>query len=265
MALANLRRMIGLDRARHIGTGAAPISPELVRWYWAIGLVMLQGYGQTESTGVLCVNRTERNRTGSIGVPAPGVTMTIAADGEILARGPLVFQGYWNEPEKTAETIRDGWLRTGDVGHVDDDGFFWITGRTKDIIVTVGGKNIAPVAMENQMKCSPYISDAMVIGDNRRYLTALVLIDHENVEEFAQDHRVPFSDFASLCATPEVHGLIRSEIDTANERFARAEQVKDFRLIDRPLTTDDEELTATMKLRRGLLEQSYKALIEQMY
>ena len=265
VALANLRRMIGLDRARRIVTGAAPIAPDLVKWYWAIGLVMLQGYGQTESTGVLSVNRRKRNRTGSIGVPAPGVEMRIAADGELLAKGPVVFKGYWNDPERTAETIRDGWLRTGDVGRVDDDGYFWITGRTRDIIVTAGGKNIAPAAIENLMKCSPYISDAIVIGDRRRYLTALVMIDRENVERFAQQTRVAYSDFASLCAQPEVHALIRGDVEAVNERFSRAEEVKDFRLIDKALTAEDDELTPTMKLRRSFMEKNHKALIEEMY
>ena len=263
--LANLRRMIGLDRARLIATGAAPIAPDLVRWYWAIGLVMLQGYGQTESTGVLSVNRRERNRTGSIGVAAPGVEIRIAADGEILAKGLLVFQGYWNEPEKTAETIHDGWLRTGDIGRIDEDGFLWVTGRIREIIITAGGKNIAPAAIENQLKCSPYISDALVIGDRRRYLTALVMIERENVEGFAQQNRVPYSDFASLCARAEVHALIRAEVEAVNERFSRVEQVKDFRLIGKALTAEDEELTPTMKLRRSFMEKNHKALIEEMY
>ena len=265
LVLANLRRMIGLDRARRIGTGAAPIAPDLVRWYWAIGLVMLQGYGQTESAGVLSVNLPGRNRTGSVGLPAPGVELAIAADGEIRARGPLVFKGYWNDAEKTAETLRDGWLHTGDLGRIDDDGFVWITGRINDIIITAGGKNIAPAAMENQMKCSPYISDAIVIGDRRRYLTALVAIDRETVEGFAQEKRVPFSDFASLCAAAPVRELIAAEVDAANARFSPVEQVKDFRLIDRELAATDDEMTPTMKLRRGFVEKKHKALIEDMY
>ena len=265
LVLANVRRMIGLDRARRVATGAAPISPDLVKWYWAIGLVMLEGYGQTESSGVLSVNLPERNVTGSIGVPVPGVEMRIAADGEIVARGPLVFQGYWNNPEKTAETIRDGWLHTGDVGRVDADGFFWITGRIKDIIITAGGKNITPATIENQLKFSPYIADAVVIGDRRKYLTALIMIDQENVERFAQERRVPFSDFASLCASDAVRARIRAEVDTVNGRFARVEQVKDFRLLDSLLTAEDDELTPTMKLRRDFVQRKHKALIEQMY
>ena len=265
LVLANLRRMIGLDRARHISTGAAPIAPDLVRWYWAIGLVMVEGYGQTESAGVLSVNRASRNRTGSVGLPAPGIELAIAADGEIFAKGPLIFQGYWNDPEGTAKTIRDGWLHTGDLGRIDDDGFVWITGRARDIIITTGGKNIAPAALENQMKCSPYICDAIVIGDRRRYLTALVMIDREAVEGFAQARRVPFSDFASLCTAGPVRELIAAEVMEANARFSPVEQVKAFRLIDRQLTAVDDEMTPTMKLRRSFVEKNHKALIEDMY
>ena len=265
LVLANLRRMIGLDRARYIATGAAPISPDLVKWYWAIGLVMLEGYGQTESSGVLSVNLPDRRRLGSIGPAVPGVEMKIAPDGEILAKGPLVFQGYWNDPALTAETVREGWLHTGDVGRVDDDGFFWITGRQKDIIITAGGKNISPAGIENRIKFSPYVSDAIVVGDRRRYLTALIMIDQENVERFAQENRVPFSDFASLCAAQPVRELIRAEVETVNAGLAPVEQIKDFRLIDILLTAEDDEMTPTMKLRRGLVERKHGALIAQMY
>ncbi len=265
LVLANLRRMTGLDGARYIATGAAPISPDLVKWYWAIGLVMLEGYGQTESSGVLSVNLPDRIALGSVGPAVPGVEIEIAADGEILARGPLVFQGYWNDPALTAETVRDGWLHTGDVGRVDNRGFFWITGRIRDIIITAGGKNISPAGIENRMKFSPYVSDAIVVGDGRRYLTALVMIDRENVERFAQENRVPFSDHASLCAAPPVRELIRAEIEAVNAELAPVEQVKDFRLIDMVLTAEDDEMTPTMKLRRGFVERSHEALIAQMY
>ena len=265
LVLANVRRMIGLDRAKRVATGAAPISPDLVKWYWAIGLVMLEGYGQTESSGVLSINLPDRNATGSVGIAVPGVEMRISEHGEIVAKGPLVFQGYWNNPEKTAETIRGGWLHTGDVGRVDNRGFFWITGRIKDIIITAGGKNITPASIENQIKFSPYISDAVVVGDRRKYLTALIMIDQENVERFAQERRVPFSDFASLCAAEPVQALIRAEVEAVNDRFARVEQVKDFRLIDSLLTAEDDELTPTMKLRRDFVQRKHKALIEQMY
>ncbi len=265
LVLANLRRMIGLDRARHIATGAAPISPDLVKWYWAIGLIMLEGYGQTESSGILSVNLPDRNKIGSVGPVVPGVEVKIGPDQEILARGPLVFKGYWNDPEKTAETVREDWLHTGDAGRIDDDGFVWITGRIKDIIITAGGKNISPAEVENMVKFSPYVSDAIVVGDRRRYLTALIMIDRENVERFAQANRVPFSDFASLCAAPPVRDLVRTEVDRANARLAPVEQVKDFRLLDILLTAEDDEMTPTMKLRRQHVERKHRALIDEMY
>ena len=211
------------------------------------------------------MNLPDRIALGSVGPAAAGVEIKIAADGEILARGPLVFQGYWNDPALTAETVRDGWLHTGDVGRVDNRGFFWITGRIKDIIITAGGKNVSPAGIENRMKFSPYVSDAIVVGDRRRYLTALVMIDRENVERFAQENRVPFSDYASLCAARPVRELIRVEIEAVNAGLAPVEQVKDFRLIDMVLTAEDDEMTPTMKLRRGFVERRHEALIAQMY
>ncbi len=173
--------------------------------------------------------------------------------------------GYLNQPEKTAETLKDGWLHTGDVGRVDEDGCFYITDRMKDIIITAGGKNITPSEFENQLKFSPFITDAVVIGDKRPYLVALVMIDHENVERYAQDKAIPFSNFASLCRRPEIQELIQAEIDRVNKGFARVEQVKKFRLIEQKLTAEDEELTPTMKLKRKLVNEKYKALIDAMY
>jgi long-chain acyl-CoA synthetase len=264
--LKNLRRMIGLDRLRRGTTGAAPISPDLLRWYKAIGVTVLEGYGMTESSGVISLNSMDAYKTGSIGKVVPGSEVRIAPDGEILYRGGNVFKGYWNKPEKTAETITpDGWLKTGDVGRIDNEGFLTITGRAKDIIITAGGKNITPAEIENRLKFSPYISDAVVIGDKRKFLSALVMIDQENVEKFAQDKRVPFSDFRSLCAAKEVRDLIAGVVEETNREFARVEQIKDFRLIDVLLTAEDDELTATMKLKRSFVETKHKKLIDEMY
>lgn len=264
--LANLRRMIGMDRLRRGTTGAAPISPELLRWFWAIGVPLYEGFGQTESAGVASVNHPGANKVGSIGQALPGSEMMISPEGEILLRGPHVFKGYWNNPAKTAETIAaDGWLHTGDVGRVDNQGFFTITGRIRDIIITAGGKNITPAEIESALKFSPYISDAVVIGDKRKYLTCLIMIDQENVENFAQEKRIPFSDFASLCAAPEVVALIGEEMAKVNKQFARVEQIKDFRLINILLTAEDEELTPTMKLKRSFVEYKHAGLIESMY
>ena len=220
----------------------------------------------TENAGLTSVNQVDAQKPGTVGQAVPGVTIRIADDGEIQLWGCNNFQGYWGKPDKTAETFTaDGWLRTGDVGELDDDGFLRITGRIKDIIITAGGKNITPAEIESRLKFSHYIADAVVIGDQRKYLTCLIMIDQENVEKFAQDRKIPFSDFASLCAADPVVELIRAEVEAVNRDFARVEQIKDFRLINVLLTAEDDELTATMKLKRGLVEKKHKNLIDQMY
>jgi long-chain acyl-CoA synthetase len=266
LVLRNLRRMLGMDKMRRGGSGAAPISPELLKWYWSIGVPLIEGYGMTENAGISTINTPEDNRVGTVGRAVPGVQVRISDDGEIQTFGLNNFQGYWRNNEKTAETFTDdGWLKTGDVGMLDKDGYLTITGRMKDIIITAGGKNITPAEIESRLKFSHYISDAVVIGDARKYLTCLVMIDQENVEKFAQEAKIPFSDFASLCAAQEVNSLIRGEVEAVNKEFARVEQIKDFRLINVLLTAEDEELTATMKLKRGLVEKKHNALIDEMY
>jgi long-chain acyl-CoA synthetase len=192
--------------------------------------------------------------------------MRIGEQGEILIRGANVFAGYWNAPAKTAETITpDSWLRTGDVGEISDEGYLAIRDRLKDILITAGGKNITPTQIESQLKFSPYITDAVVIGEGRRYLTALVMIDQEHVARHAQEHAIPYTDFASLTRAPQVVALIREQIEAVNPRLARVEQIKDFRIIDQLLTPEDEELTPTMKLKRKVVAAKYAALIDGMY
>lgn len=267
LVLDNVRRMIGIHRARFLGTAAAPISPALVRWYLALGVPMCEVWAQTESAGLGTIMPVDGIRPGSIGKAAPGNDVRVDPDTkELLIRGRNVFMGYLNLPERTAETIdAEGWLHTGDVGEMDRDGYFRITDRMKDIIITAGGKNITPSEIENQLKFSPYITDAVVIGDRRAYLTALVMIDQENVERYAQDHGIPFSNYASLTRAEAVQQLIAAEIDRVNREFARVEQVKAFRLIDRQLTPEDEELTPTMKLKRQFVQKKFADLIEDMY
>ncbi len=267
LALDNVRRLIGIHRARLLITGAAPIAPDLIRWYLALGVPMLEVWGQTESCGASTGMTVERIKPGSIGPALPYNEVKVdEKTGELLIRGPNVFMGYLNQPEKTAETIdADGWLHTGDVGQVDEDGYFRITDRMKDIIITAGGKNITPSEIENELKFSPYITDAVVIGDKRPFLTALIMIDQENVEKYAQDHDVPFSNYASLTRAREVQELIQREIDRVNRKFARVEQIKGFRLLETQLSAEDEELTPTMKLKRSLVQKKYAPLIESMY
>ncbi|HEX7887874.1 MAG TPA: long-chain fatty acid--CoA ligase [Ramlibacter sp.] len=267
LALDNVRKLMGIHRARYLLTGAAPIAPDLIKWYLALGVPMLEAWGMTETCGASSCVPAQRIKLGSIGPAGPHNEMRIdPATGEIQVKGPNIFMGYLNQPEKTAESFTgDGWFRTGDVGAVDADGYFRITDRMKDIIITAGGKNITPSEFENELKFSPYITDAVVIGDKRPFLTVIVMIDQENVEKYAQDHDVPFSSYASLTRAPQVQELIQSELDRVNRKFARVEQVKKFYLLDTQLTAEDEELTPTMKLKRQLVQTKYAPQIEAMY
>ncbi|MES2974153.1 MAG: AMP-binding protein [Pseudomonadota bacterium] len=267
IALDNVRKLIGIHRARFCLTGAAPISSDLIKWYMALGVPMLEVWGMTETCGASTGVPATRMKPGSIGPAANYNEVRIdPATGEILVRGPNVFMGYLNQPEKTAETIdADGWLHTGDVGVMDDDGYFRITDRMKDIIITAGGKNITPSELENELKFSPYVTDAVVIGDKLPYLTVIIMIDQENVEKYAQDNDVPFSNYASLTRSREVQELIQGEIDRVNAKFARVEQIKKFFLLETQLGAEDEELTPTMKLKRKLVQQKYAPQIKAMY
>ena len=265
LVLRNVRRLLGIDRCRWLSTAAAPIAPDLIEWYWALNRPMYEVYGQTECSAIATANTEAHCRIGSVGRPIPGVDIKLSDEGEILIRGPSVIQGYWNQPGKSAETIVDGWLHTGDVGRIDADGYIYIVDRMKDIIITAGGKNITPSEIENQLKFSPYISDAVVVGDRRPYLTCLVMIDQDNVERFAQVNDVPFTNYTSLCRTDAVVDLVGREVEKVNARFARAETIKKYRLIDQLLDPEDEELTPTMKLKRKVVNVKYADLIDSMY
>jgi long-chain acyl-CoA synthetase len=266
-ALNNVRRFIGIHRCRFLVTGAAPISPDLIRWYLALGIPMLEAWGQTEACGISTSMPPGGLRLGTVGRASRYNEVRVApGTGELLVRGPNVFMGYLNQPEKTAETVdTEGWLHTGDVGAVDEHGYFRITDRMKDIIITAGGKNVTPSEWENELKFSPYVTDAVVIGDRRAYLCAIVMIEQENVEKYAQDGDIPFSNYASLTRAPEVRALIQEEIDKVNRKFARVEQIKKFFLLETQLSAEDEELTPTMKLKRSFVQKKYAEQIEAMY
>jgi len=265
VALDNVKRSMGLHRARGAATGAAPIAPELIKWYMALGIDMREVYGQTENCGLATAMPADRIKLGTVGVARPDTEVRLSTQGEILLKGPHVFLGYYKNPERTAQTIVDGWLHTGDVGRMDEEGFVTITDRMKDIIITAGGKNVTPSEIENQLKFSPFISDAVIIGDQRKFLSCLVMIDHETVAQFAQEKNVPFTNFASLCRAKEVQDLIWGEIERVNKQFARVETIKKFRLIEQLLTPEDEELTPTMKLKRTFVNRKYKDVIDGMY
>ncbi|MGD8227243.1 MAG: AMP-binding protein [Desulfobacteraceae bacterium] len=260
----HLKRQLGFERIRYAVCGAAPASPELFEYFNAMGIPLREGYGQTESTGVIAVQRKDRPRWGFVGEPIPGVEVKIADDGEILAKGPNVFKGYFKDPELTAETIKDGWLHTGDVGAVDD-GFLKILDRKKDILITAGGKNITPAFIENKLKFSSYIQDAVVIGDGRKYLVAMILIDEDNVTKYAQDNRIPFTTFADLTQNAEIRKLIDSEVSKVNKTLSRVETIKKFELLPRRFYEEDGDVTPTKKVKRRFLEERYADLIKKMY
>ncbi len=263
--LQPLKRRLGFDRIRIAVCGAAPASPELFEYYHALGIPLIEGYGMTESTGVISINRAEAPRVGTVGPPLPGIEVRLAEDGEILTRGPHVFKGYFKDPELTAETVdADGWLHTGDVG-AWEDGYLKILDRKKDIIITGGGKNITPAYIENKLKFSPYIQDAVVIGDRRRYVTALILIDEDNVTKFAQDHRVPFTTFQDLTQNPEVVRLIEREVEKVNKTLSQVEKVKKIALLPRRFYEEEGDVTPTKKVKRRSVETRYADLIKSLY
>jgi long-chain acyl-CoA synthetase len=265
LVLKNIKKLLGLNNCRYALSGAAPISPDLINWYLSLGIDMREGWGMTETAGVGTAFYSREIKLGHVGRAVNDSEVRIAQDGEILFRGPGVFCGYLNKPEQTKETLIDGWLHTGDVGEIDNYGNLKITDRKKDIIITAGGKNISPSEIENELKFSPFISDAVVIGDKRKFLSCLIMIDEENVMKHAQDNDIPFSNFESLCKSEEIVALIDDEVNKVNKKFASVEQVKKFTLIDIQLTAEDDELTPTMKLKRKFINQKYGDIIESMY
>lgn len=260
-----LKERMGFDRMRVAYSGAAPIAPDVLLFFQSIGVNLIEGYGQTEGTGVTCASRVGRVKIGTVGPPLRGVEVKIASDGEILVRSPGVFKGYYGNPRGTDETLVDGWLHSGDVGELDSDGYLRITDRKKDIIVTAGGKNITPQYIESKLKASPYINDACVIGDRRKFLSCLVMIDEDNVVKYAQDNKVHFSTYKDLTQSPEIRKLIQSEIDRVNETLSRVEQVKKFAILPKKLYEEDGEVTPTMKVKRKFIHEAFKDLIEGMY
>ncbi|MFH1350762.1 MAG: AMP-binding protein [Pseudomonadota bacterium] len=261
----NTKRMFGLQKCHFPFSGAAPIAPDILFFFHGLGIRTIEIYGQTEATGPISIHQGNEVKLGTVGKPVPGVEVKIADDGEILVKGKNVCKGYYKDEELTANTIVDGWLHTGDMGELDEEGNLTITDRKKDIIITSGGKNITPQYIENQLKFSPYINDAIVIGDGRKYLTALIMIDEENVFKYAQDMKIPFTTYASLTRAQEVDKLIQEELDKVNKKLSAVENIKYFRLIDVQLTAEDDELTPTMKLKRKHVSERFKELIGSMY
>jgi len=259
------KKLLGIDRARFALSGAAPISPDVLRYFHALGVNIRESYGMTETSSLISMHKDGNIRLGTCGEPLPGVEVKIGEDGEIIVRGDNVFQGYFKDEENTNRTLVDGWLHTGDLGEMDEDGSLRITGRQKDVMITSGGKNVSPQYIENMLKSSPYIVDGVVIGDGRKYLTAIIIVDEDNVIKYAQDNRVPFTTYASLTKTKEIVRLIGEEVEKVNAKLARVEQIKKFAITDKILDQEDDELTPTMKVKRKKISEVYRDLIESMY
>ncbi|MFA7460115.1 MAG: long-chain fatty acid--CoA ligase [Trueperaceae bacterium] len=259
-----LRLRLGLDRVRVAISGAAPIAPEILSYFRAIGVDVREGYGLTESTGIIAIHRAG-GKLGTVGPAFKGVDIRIADDGEILSRSPGNFKGYHGDPDATAEALQDGWLHTGDIGELDASGNLSITDRKKDILITAGGKNIAPQKIENQLKSSIYINDAVVIGDKQRYLVALLVLDEDNITHWAMERQLSYSTYTDLALNPEVRELIEAEVERVNGTLARVETIKKFAILPKRLYHEDGEVTATLKVKRSSLANKYKELIEELY
>jgi long-chain acyl-CoA synthetase len=261
---SRVRQLFG-GHVRQAVSGAAPIAPEILEFFYAAGVPVLEGWGMTESTGVGTVGTLENFKFGTVGRPVPHCEIAIAEeDGEILMRGPHVFREYWRNPEATSETLIDGWLHTGDVGELDEDGFLKITGRKKDIIITAGGKNLTPANLENDLKQAPFISQAVMYGDRKPYPVALITLDPEEMLPWAKEHGLP-EDMGALAQNERVREMVQRELDRANSNYAQVEQVKRFEIIDHDLSIDEGELTPTLKVKRNVIYDRYHDLFEGMY
>jgi long-chain acyl-CoA synthetase len=252
-------------RVRFFVSGGAPLSREIAEFFYALGLVVLEGYGLTETAPVLAVNTFENLKFGTVGKPIPGVEIRIAADGEILARGPNVMKGYYKKDAETREVMEGGWFHTGDIGYLDEDGFLVITDRKKDLIVTSGGKNVAPQPIENILKLSPYIANAVVLGDRKRFVSALIIPEFEKLEAYARTHGIPFKDHDELVGNTRVVDFMRAEVEKATPLLASYERIKKIVLLGRDFDIEKDEITPSLKVRRSIIEGKYQDLIESMY
>jgi long-chain acyl-CoA synthetase len=264
MLFSKVRAIFG-GNMRQAVSGAAPIAPEILELFHASGVPVLEGYGMTETAGVGTVNTLDAYKIGTVGRPMPGVEVKLAGDDEILMRGANIFSGYWQNPEATAETMDDdGWLHTGDLGSIDDDGFVRITGRKKDIIITAGGKNLTPANLENDLKTSRWISQVVMYGDRRPYPVALITLDMEEIVPWATEEGLA-SDAASLASAPQVVQLIQEVLDGVNANYARVEQIKKFLILERDLSVEDGELTPTLKVKRNVINERYAERFDALY
>jgi len=260
-----IKERLGMDRMRYALSGAAPISPEVLRFFQMIGLTIVEGYGMTETSAVITMSSPKAYRHGTVGLPVPGSQFKIAEDGEILTKHPGVFKGYYLDEDATNDTLVDGWMHTGDIGSVDEDGYVSIIDRKKDLIITAGGKNIAPQFIENKLKYSPYINDAVIIGDRRKFISAIVVLDEENINKFAQDHKVQYSTYADLSDHADIMALIDREVKKVNKTLANVQRIRKFKILNKRLYQEDGEMTPTLKVKRKYINETYSELIESIY
>jgi long-chain acyl-CoA synthetase len=260
------QRVRGLfgGHVRQAVSGAAPIAPDILEFFYAAGVPVLEGWGMTETMGVGTVGTLDHFKFGTVGRALPGVEIKIADDGEILCRGPHIFREYWDNPEATEETMDDGWLRTGDLGDLDDEGFLKITGRKKDIIITAGGKNLTPANIENDLKQSRFISQAVMYGDRKPYPVALITLDPEEIVPWAKEQGLP-EEIEALAEHEQVHEMVQTELDRANSNYARVEQIKKFTILDHDLSIETGELTPSLKVKRNVIYDRYEDLFESLY
>jgi long-chain acyl-CoA synthetase len=252
-------------RVRFFVSGAAPLSKDIAEFFYAMGLVVLEGYGLTETSPVIAVNTFENLKFGSVGKAIPGVEIKIAEDGEILTKGPNVMKGYYKKEDETREVFKGGWFHTGDIGHLDEEGFLVITDRKKDLIVTSGGKNVAPQPIENLLKLSPYVSNAVVLGDRRRFISALVVPNFDKLKEYATTNDIPFETNSDLTRSEQVLNFMEREIDRITPNLSSYEKVKKIALLDRDFEIEKGEMTPTLKVKRNIVEEKYKDIINALY
>ncbi|CAN5523986.1 hypothetical protein BH20ACT19_BH20ACT19_09280 [soil metagenome] len=258
---ANVRGIFG-GSIRQCNTGAAPIAREILEFFYACGVPVMEGYGMTETATVATVNTPDAYRLGSVGKPIPDVEASVAEDGELLLRGPNIFKGYYKDEQATADTLVDGWLHTGDLGTIDSDGFVYIVGRKKDIIITAGGKNITPANLENGLKHNRWISQAIVVGDRRPYLVAILTLDPDEAPAFAEQHGLAVED---LPESAQMHAEVQSVVDAVNSKVGPVEQIKKFAILPRDLTQETGELTPTLKVKRNVVSDKHGGAIDALY
>jgi long-chain acyl-CoA synthetase len=266
LVYAKLRDAVG-GRVQYAVSGGAPLGERLGHFFRGVGLTVLEGYGLTETSAAAVVNKPSRNKIGTVGQPLPGVSLRIAGDGEILIKGPNVFAGYWQNKAATAETLDgDGWLATGDLGELDDEGFLRVTGRKKELIVTAGGKNVAPAVLEDRLRAHPLISQCLVVGDGRPFIACLVTLDPEALEHWKKQHSKPAAaTIADLAADPDLTADIQGAVDEANQAVSRAESIRKFKILDVDFTEENDYLTPSLKVRRSVVVKDFAAEIEALY